>query len=87
MLSSGVKVRDKVSFIAEGSSFTDLDRGVWDRLMRALCWSWVQKRDPAVQREGAGRLLQTGCAFIGLWVGFLSSLLSFLSLRCACLST
>lgn len=52
MLDSGDKARDKVSFIAEESSFTDLDRGVWDRLMRALCWSWVQKRDPAVQSEG-----------------------------------
>lgn len=67
MLGSGDKVRDKVSFLAEESSFTDLDRGVWDRLMRALCWSWMQKSDPEVQGEGAGCLLQMSCAFIGLW--------------------
>lgn len=53
MLGSGDKVRDKVSFIAEESSFTDLDRGGWDVLMRALCWSWMQKRDSEVQSEGA----------------------------------
>lgn len=55
MLGSGDKVRDKVSFLAEGSSFTDLDHGVWDRLMRALCWSWMQKSDPEVQGEGRDR--------------------------------
>lgn len=36
MLGSGDKVRDKVSSIAEESSFTDLDPGVWDTLMRSL---------------------------------------------------
>lgn len=88
MLGSGDKVRDKVSFLAEGSSFTDLDHGVWDRLMRALCWSWMQKSDPEVQGEGAGYLLQMSCAFIGLWAWApLLPALPPLSLGCACLST
>lgn len=84
MLSSGVKVRDKVSFREEGSSFTDLDRGVGDRLMRASCWSWMQKRDPAVQSEGVSAA-DWLCIYRAVDLG--SSLLSFLSLRCACLST
>lgn len=57
MPGSGDKVRDTVSFIAEESSFTDLDGGVWGTLMRASCWPWMQKRDPEVQSEGAGCLL------------------------------
>lgn len=36
MLGSGDRVRDKVGSTAEESSFTDLDPGVWDTLMRSL---------------------------------------------------